>query len=826
MKIFTVLVIGVLCSLAALPQSAGIKSDRIAAYYKHNPAAGFDALQKNIPHELFVEYSQSNSTPAAIYGRLTEPGFCSNTSLKNDVFRFFSSNKDIFGLLNPEAELKVLSSFTDNLSTTHVKFQQYVNNIKIYPSELVVHINKDGSIESVTGNYLPTPLIGNITGISSSEAVNSAKKFLGEYSAEDESYELIYFRKNLTLSPAYEVKLPSKAYPKMVLFINALDGSLIYKDDGLRYDGPAVGTGVNLKGFPVTINTYLLGGKYYMADASLPMYVPPIDSLTGIVATYDAKNSTTGNGYEEAELVWDPNNDNVFNDNIGLRAAVDAHVFTQKVYNFYRNNFNRNSFDGSGGTLMNVVHYKSNYNNAFWNGLFLTYGDGDGQQFSNLAGALDVICHEITHGVISSTANLNYVSQSGALNESFADVFASLLDSTNWLIGEDVFTPNIPGDALRSMQDPHNGDVPGGNNWQPAHMSEYMVLPETEEGDWGGVHINSGIPNKAFYNAATAIGRWKAGQIWYRTLTAYLTSNSQFKDMRISSLLAAKDLYGQGSAEYNAVQTAFESVGISDNTPTNYTLVYDDGLPETSVYENLPNWRLAVNFSAPAPSFSIDEVSIYFNGDANMGSGSFTLELFDQNTAGLPANSLVTPYQNIPPTLFGWQNYFVTGITVSTDFFVSVKYDGINWPLIGADNPPGNNRSFEYDPGIQSWYRLTGSGNYTLFMRAKVSSSVSSVEIESAVPELFEVSESYPNPFNPSTQIKYSLPESEKVVIVVYDLNGNKVAELANKVFNAGTYTVTWNGRNDEGLNVSSGIYYCRIEAGGYSAVKKMVLLK
>jgi bacillolysin len=822
MKFSFVLSIVVVLSQLILPQSPGIKTaEQSSRFFKHDHIKGFELLQKGVSNQIYAEYSHANSTPSVVAGGLTSAGYCSKNSPLPDVHRFFREHKELFGIQNPESELRIISSFQDNIAMTHLKLQQYINNIRIVSSEVVVHINNDGSIESVNGNYIPTPLIEIDPKLSSSDALVYARNYLGVYTSLEEYSELTFFRKDITLIPAYEIKLPSKEYPKMVLYINASDGSLIYKDNGIRYDGPAIGTGVSLNGSVKQINTYLSGGKYYLLDASLPMYSPPLSNLNGLILTYDIKNAESGS----FELVSDPNNDNNFNDNLSLRAAVDAHVYTQQVYKFYKNNYNRNSFDGLGGSLKNIVHYGQSYNNAFWNGEYLVYGDGDDVIFSNFAGALDIICHEITHGVISSTANLNYVSQSGALNESFADVFAVLLDSTDWLIGEDVFTPGISGDALRSLQNPHNGQPAGSNFWQPAHMSEFIFLPETEDSDYGGVHINSGIPNKAFYNVASAIGRWKAGQIWYRTLTAYLTSNSQFRDMRICALLAAKDLYGLNSTEYNAVISGFDAVGVYANTPSAYTLAYDDGNPDTGLYENLPSWRLAYKFSLPSSTVKIDEVSIYLSG-VSSGIGKFTLELFDQNNSGLPGRSLITPYTYTTMNPYGWHSFTITGLTVSTDFFVSVLYDGINWPNIGADPPPGVGRIFEYDPSQNLWYRLTGDFDYTLFMRARVSSVITSLEIETLVPEEFLVSESFPNPFNPSTSIRYSLPNAENVIIVVYDVTGRRVAELINNYHNPGTYTVSWNGKSNEGISVSSGIYYCRIEAGEYSAIKKMILMK
>jgi bacillolysin len=807
-----------------IPGSTGIKSiSSNISYFKNNTALGYKLLQSKMPGKLDLVLNKTNSTPSFISGKLTGAGYSASANKSPDVMRFLSSNKDLFGLNDPANELKVISDFTDQLGMTHIKYQQLVNGYRILPSELIVHFNNDGSIESVNGNYLPTPVISAFPSISNAAAVSIAENRIGITNPTSKTSELVLYRKDNILTLAYEVKLPCFDFPDMTVYVNADKGNVIAVENGIRYDGPVVGHGLDLKGTNRTINTYLSGGKYYLIDATLPMYVQPIDSLKGVIDSYDANNDTAGNGYTKASLIFDPNNDNNFNDNTRLKAAINSQLFSAVVYNFYKSHYNRNSFDGKGGTIMNVVHFKQNYDNAFWNGLFMTYGDG--VMFSNLAGALDVTAHEISHGLDQKTANLAYHLQSGAINESISDVFGCLVDSTNWLIGEDVYTPGIAGDGLRSMQDPHNGQTAGSNGWQPATMDEFVVLPDDELNDWGGVHTNSGITNKAFYNVASVIGHWKAGQIWYRCLTTYLTSNASFTDLRLGCLNSAKDLYGASSTEYTTVDNGFTAVGITSQSYSLLDLVYDDGTPGTSVYENAANWELALKFTVPTSNTQVQSVSIYIMGDANNGNGHFTLKMYGSNSNGLPGTSLLTPYSYIPPAV-GWQDFTITGLTVTKDFFVSALYDGTNWAEIGADSPPGNGRAYEYDPTTSTWSNLTGTNNYTIFMRAKVKSFVTDVEIDSRIPDKFEVSQNYPNPFNPSTTIKYALPQNTPVSMIVYDINGNQVAELVNNPQNAGTYSVTWNGKNDNGVSVASGIYYCRTIAGDYIKTNKMILMK
>src|SRR5262245_4476106 len=179
------------------------------------------------------------------------------------------------------------------------------------------------------------------------------------------------------------------------------------------------------------------------------------------------------------------------------------------TYDFYKQVLNRNSLDGNGMRMDAIVHYGEGFNNAFWDGQRMVFGDGDGEVFTHFTKSLDVIGHELTHGVTEFTAALEYHKQPGALNESMSDVFGSLVkqwkrgedaDAADWLIGPEVFTPATPGDALRSMKAPGTAydNALLGKDPQPAHMDDFKNLPDTRAGDNGGVHVNSGIPNHAF----------------------------------------------------------------------------------------------------------------------------------------------------------------------------------------------------------------------------------------------------------------------------------------------------------------------------------------
>jgi Zn-dependent metalloprotease len=252
----------------------------------------------------------------------------------------------------------------------------------------------------------------------------------------------------------------------------------------------------------------------------------------------------------------------------------EAYDGADSTYTFYKEVYDRDSVDDSGYALISCVHFGVEIDNAFWDGSEMVYGDGSGQIFlaGSLTKSIDVIGHELTHGVTQCTAGLEYRKQSGALNESFSDVFGSLVKQhslgqsaaeADWLIGEGILVPEL-GQALRWMSEPDSSQVASA---QPAHMDDYQDLPDDEDprNDNGGVHINSGIPNKAFYLVATALGgnAWEApGRIWYQTLTQRLQPTSQFPDAAQATVEAAADLFGAGGSEEQAVQQAWEEVGV------------------------------------------------------------------------------------------------------------------------------------------------------------------------------------------------------------------------------------------------------------------------
>lgn len=297
--------------------------------------------------------------------------------------------------------------------------------------------------------------------------------------------------------------------------------------------------------------------------------VPTAESLTAAMApgtarreVYDCKHT-----WSQRENLVRGEGDTATSD----EASDDAYDLAGTVREYFKTVRGRDSMDDAGMDLILNVHYGIDYMNAFWDGDEMTFGDGDGQIFVGFSRSLDVVAHELSHGVTQFTAALDYYSQSGALNEHFSDVFGAAItqhslgqdaDQADWLIGDEIMGPDLYGEALRSMKAPgsaYDNDLMG-QDPQPAHMRDYFSGPA----DNRGVHINSGIPNRAFYLASTEIGTDKAAMIWYAALLE-MWPTTRFDDAVEVIVEAARLLTKDGKVPLGSTQTvrgAFRSVGL------------------------------------------------------------------------------------------------------------------------------------------------------------------------------------------------------------------------------------------------------------------------
>ncbi|AET57001.1 M4 family metallopeptidase [Paenibacillus terrae] len=517
-------------------------------------------------------------------------------------------------------QFRIIDRTSDKSGVNHYRLKQYVNGVPVYGAEQTIHVNKSGKVTSYLGAVISEDQQQDATEdttpqISATQAVYTAYE---EAATRIQSYPFVtdnvtegsqdqgsvskdtyaeasnneistsIDKTNLSLEHADELKnspieavateqssiakianLEPSVEPNAELyiypdgettrlvyvtevnilepaplrtryFIDAKNGKIVFQYDILNY---ATGTGRGVNGETKSFTTTASGNGYQLRDTT---------RSNGIV-TYTAANrqTTPGTILTDADNVWDD------------PAAVDAHAYAIRTYDYYKKKFGRDSIDGRGMQIRSTVHYGKKYNNAFWNGSQMTYGDGDGKSFTFFSGDPDVVGHELTHGVTEFTSNLEYYGESGALNEAFSDIIGNDMDGSNWLLGDGIYTPNIPGDALRSLSDPTKYG-------QPDHYSNFY--PDPNNDDEGGVHTNSGIINKAYYLLAqggtshgvtvSGIGREAAVFIYYNTFTNYLTSTSNFSNARAAVIQAAKDFYGADSLAVTSAIQSFDAVGI------------------------------------------------------------------------------------------------------------------------------------------------------------------------------------------------------------------------------------------------------------------------
>ncbi|NKB67525.1 MAG: hypothetical protein GKR89_10720 [Candidatus Latescibacteria bacterium] len=499
---------------------------------------------------------------------------------------FIDAHRRLFRLQRPRAELDPGAVVADAGGRFHVAFQQHFGGIPLWGCDLVVHLLPDGTPYAVNARYVPTPLQDSdlVPAIGPDRAIHRA---LGHLRAVDPDrslppalgqllgYDGPVATQYLRLEPGaqvphlvWHVEVRPRLGERWYCFVDAHTGRVLEAYNAAPTQGPVVATALDLGGQPQRINVYEVADSFCLLDGSRAGPAVEIDLVDdplatvlnnpfGSIFTLDARHRDLS----FLDRVFHvSSSDNSWSDPV----AVSAHYYTNLVFEYFSTVHGRRGLDGRDGTVFSIIHVTNEgraLDNAFWNGGVIAYGDGD-RLFAPLAGALDVVAHELTHGIVAHTLGLEYRFQAGALNESLADIFAAMVDRDDWLLAEDVANPGVfPSGAARNMADPHNGGQRGDFFWQPAHMDEYVELDLSQ--DNGGVHINSGIPNRAAFLIAQALGREKTERIYYRVLAArYLNRRANFTDMRRAAALAAQDLFGDNGPEVQAVLAAFDEVGI------------------------------------------------------------------------------------------------------------------------------------------------------------------------------------------------------------------------------------------------------------------------
>jgi Zn-dependent metalloprotease len=527
----------------------------------------------------WVDFRTAPHTPAItlLRGRLLEPAAerpDPGLSLaETTARRFLRRNQDLLGLRDTDENLLLLAESTDPLGYAHLRFATRYRGLTVWPSALTVQTDPAGNVDLLTGAYAPTPDGLSITpGVPADQARTAARAAVGADPSSPVAAEqlLVYAPiESADARLAWRFDIPTAVTEHWLVFVDAQTAELLHVQNEVC-TAHAAGSGLDTGGNTQPLNLWQhTDGAYYMVDTTKAMYnpaqssPPEPDAVTGGIVVLRAPQAVVQNG--QLQQLGPLFHSVSQSPTAGFSPhAVAASANLGRVYDYYLDRFTRNSINGQGGTLMAIVDIP-NYFNAAWSSQTETMFYGTG---ANYAESLDVTAHEMTHGVISSTSDLVYRLQSGALNESFADIlgegceahFASL--QPDWSQGS-----ALPPVFRRPLDDPSSKIYnPETGEGYPERMSEYKNLPIEE--DQGGVHVNSSIQNYAFYLLAEglpgAIGIADALAIFYRAVTTKLNPNSQFIDSRLACVVSAEELFGAGSAHALRTAEAFDAVEVFD----------------------------------------------------------------------------------------------------------------------------------------------------------------------------------------------------------------------------------------------------------------------
>ncbi|AEW86505.1 peptidase M4 [Flavobacterium columnare] len=578
--------------------------------------------------------------------------------------------------LKPNQDFAKMKSDSDNLGFSHEKYQLYHKGIKVEFATYSVH-SKNGRVNSMNGEYYNIGDIDVNPSIKADAALQraishlGAQEFLWDDFAEANANkyskpqgELVLLPLDNTIKLAYKFDIyATKPLSRGDVYVDAQNGQILLynatiKHLGAHAHGKKSSEGTYIDMFKTnsmafvaanaatrysgsqTIETSLSGSSYILSETGRGNGIQTYNMKKGTSYASAVNFTDADNNWTAAEY----NNTNKDN------AALDAHWGAEKTYDYWKNIHNRNSFDNAGAKINSYVHYSNNYDNAYWDGTRMTYGDGSGTYFDALT-SLDVCAHEIGHAICTKTANLVYQNESGAMNEGFSDIWGACIENYAqankqiWLIGEDI-ERRAGHLALRSMSNPNAEGQPDtykGTNWYSG------------TGDSGGVHTNSGVLNYWFYllsvggsgtndigNAfnITGITITKAEKIAFRTESVYLSANSTYANARTGAIQAATDLYGAGSPEVIATTNAWYAVGIgaaysggtSDTTaPTTPTNLVASGTTSTST---------TLSWTASTDNVGVTGYNIY-NGTTLLASSSTTSATVSGLTASTTYNFTV-----------------------------------------------------------------------------------------------------------------------------------------------------------------------------------------
>ncbi|APQ74620.1 peptidase M4 [Clostridium botulinum] len=569
--------------LLATVLSAVITFSTVSAVY----AAPVGKESKVEPKTTTITWEKNEQNTKKAATDITEKKF--NNS--EEITKFFEKNISKFGV--QKGSLKNTKTVKDEKGKTNYHMIYEVEGIPVYYGRIVFTTEKDSSMDSINGRIDTVFENGNWKNkikLSKEDAIAKAKNDIKDEKATSKKTDLYLYNFEGKPYVVYLVDLITDN-GSWTVFVNAEDGSIVNKfnntptlidtkdqklpnakkikdeakkasnaNNVIDVQGQSVkGVGrTSLDGL-VNIDITYGNGKYYLKDSNKKIY---LYDLKNQVDEYDLYNYLSRPNYKQilmskSELISNYNNNFIADNQVN---SVDAYVNTNKTYDYYKNKLNRNSIDNKGMNINGFVHVGRNYGNAFWYGPYdgMFFGDGDGVYFSSLAKSLDVVGHELSHGVTNKESNLKYENESGALNESFSDIMGVAVEGKNFVLGEDCW---VAGGVMRDMENPSRGG-------QPAHMKDYKYKPMND--DNGGVHTNSGIINHAAYLVADGIEKTGAknskdimGKIFYTANCYKWDETTNFSKCRNDVVQVTKELYGENSNYAKIVEKAFDQVGIT-----------------------------------------------------------------------------------------------------------------------------------------------------------------------------------------------------------------------------------------------------------------------
>ncbi|HEX9984328.1 MAG TPA: M4 family metallopeptidase [Thermoanaerobaculia bacterium] len=694
------------------------------------------AFAKNPAAESKIQIKDSDSNGSATFV-VGDLGRLASVSEK-DAKAFLKAQRELLKATGTE-DFDVVGTHKDGLGQTHFRFREKLRGLPVIGGDYIVHADASGKVVGMNGRFAAdVKELPRNPSIDAWGALGRAASQAGVVnpSWQDVKADLVYVindRGNAFLAWTAKVAHVDEQGSQLdTIYADATSGDLVMKDAQIR-------RARNRKTYSANFGT----------------------SIPGTLILQETTGTTTDVSIQK------------------------AHEYAGVTYDYFSGVHARDSFDNAGGAMISTVHYSSNYNNAGWTGTQMIYGDGDGSQFGPFSRALDVVAHELSHAVTERSANLVYQNESGALNEGTSDIFGAAAEAwkygsvgaLTWKIGEDCYTPATSGDALRYMNNP-TGD---------GYSKDYYPERLTGTADYGGVHGNSGIANLAYYlmvtggthpraktttvvpalNATAMTSINMGAKIWYRALTVYMTSTTNFAGARTATAQAATDLYGAAAAD--SVNKAWEAVGVGGSTGGGGTTTLTNGVAVTSVTASTGSWKhykiavptgqtkleivqsggtgdadLYVKRGAQ-PTSSVYDYRPYLNGNnetvtvTNPVAGDWYISIYAYSTfSGLSIKATYstatttctqvtgtlsgTGAQSLQPqyvvSLSGAHTGKLTGPT-GTDFDLYLqKLSGTTWSNVAAGETSTSTENVTYNgtAGTYRWrvYAYSGSGSFTL----------------------------------------------------------------------------------------------------------------